>query len=300
MKKILMLIVLSLVTLIGCVDKKIDEKRVNTFIYQSENGPMELPTNPVRIISLNMGNSGDFIALGGNLIGVEKWTKDNPTFRELTKDLQVVSDEDLEGIIALKPDLIITASTDKNIEKLKQIAPTVTFSYGKLDYLSRIIEAGKILNREIEAEKWVENYKAETKKLGEEIRAKYGESITVTIMESQSRQLYLFGDNFGRGGELLYREMGIKMPENVEKNTNGTGFYAISSEILPEYVGDFLIYSKTEGVSNSFEETTLYKNMEAVKNGRVIFGDVRGFFFNDPVTLENQLKFFRESFIGKN
>lgn len=299
MKKFLLIATLALLAFTGCEDKKITEETGKTFTYESENGPIELPVKPMRIISLNMMNSGDFIALGGNVVGVDKWTKENPTFSELAKDIKVVSDEDLEGIIEMNPDLIITASTDKNIERLQRIAPTVTFSYGRLDYINRIIEAGKIINKEKEAEEWVANFRVQAKQLGEKVKAKYGEETSVTILESQNRQLYVFGENFGRGGDILYKEMGLKMPQKVSENTTGTGFYAISSEVLPEFVGDFLVYSKTEGVVNSFEETSLYQNMEAVKNGRVIFGDVRGFFFNDPVTLTNQLNLFRENFLGK-
>ena len=39
----------------------------------------------------------------------------------------------------------------KNIGKLNDIAPTVVFTWGKLDYLSQQIEIGKLLNKEKEA-----------------------------------------------------------------------------------------------------------------------------------------------------
>ncbi len=35
-----------------------------------------------------------------------------------------------------------------------------------------------------------------------------------------------------------------------------------------------------------------------VKNNRVFEADGRTFFFNDPITLENQLEFFKKSFLN--
>lgn len=53
----------------------------------------------------------------------------------------------MEKIIELEPDLIIGLSTAKNLDKLKEIAPTVTFTYGKVDYLTQHLEIGKLLNK---------------------------------------------------------------------------------------------------------------------------------------------------------
>ena len=60
-----------------------------------------------------------------------------PAFADKIKDAEEVTDESLEKIIELDPDLIIGLSTIKNVDKLKEIAPTVTFTYGKVDYLTR-------------------------------------------------------------------------------------------------------------------------------------------------------------------
>ncbi len=52
------------------------------------------------------------MALDVNLVGVDSWSKMNPNFKEL-KDVEEVTDEDLEKIIELDPDLIIGLSTIK-------------------------------------------------------------------------------------------------------------------------------------------------------------------------------------------
>src|SRR5690625_7639189 len=84
---------------------------------------------------------------------------DNPNFTEELEGVQEVSDESLEEIIELDPDLIIGLSTFKNIDKLNEIAPTVTLTYGEVDYLQQHIEIGKVLNKEKEATARVEDFK---------------------------------------------------------------------------------------------------------------------------------------------
>lgn len=122
------------------------KRKSGTITYQSENGPVEVPADPQRVLVLS-SFAGNVMALDVNLVGVDSWSKMNPNFKEL-KDVEEVTDENLEKIIELNPDLIIGLSTIKNVDKLKEIAPTVTYTYGKVDYLTQHVEIGKLLNKE--------------------------------------------------------------------------------------------------------------------------------------------------------
>ncbi|MEW9053254.1 MAG: iron-hydroxamate ABC transporter substrate-binding protein [Neobacillus sp.] len=268
-----------------------------TITYQSETGPIEVPANPKRVILLS-GFTGNVLDLGVNVVGADVWSKNNPTFAEEMKDVEEVSDENLEKILELEPDLIIGLSNIKNVDKLNEIAPTVTFTWGKVDYLTQHIEIGKLLNKEAEAKAWVEDFKQRAEAAGEEIKAKIGEDATVSVMEAYGKDLYVFGDNWARGTEILYQAMGLKMPEKVQKMALETGYYALSAEVIPEYAGDYVILSKYSDADTSFQETETYKNIPAVKNGRIFEMQGQGASFSDPVTLEKQLTFFKESFLG--
>ncbi|KMK74934.1 iron-hydroxamate ABC transporter substrate-binding protein [Alkalihalobacillus pseudalcaliphilus] len=272
------------------------EEKNETITYESENGPVEVPANPERVVVLG-GFTGNVMALDANLAGVESWAKSNPRFIEQLEDVEEVSDESLEKIIELEPDLIIGYSTTKNIDKLKQIAPTVTYTYGAVDYLTQHIEIGKVLNKEKEATEWVNDFKERAKVAGDDIRAHIGEEATVSVIENFDKQLYVFGDNWGRGTEILYQEMKLKMPEKVKEMALADGYYALSVEVLDDYVGDYLVVSKSEETEGSFQETDTYQNMDAVKNNRVFQADASEFYFNDPITLDYQLEFFINSFL---
>jgi iron complex transport system substrate-binding protein len=274
-----------------------EDKKSGTITYQSENGPIEVPADPQRVILLS-GFTGNVIDLGVNVVGADVWSKTNPTFEKEMKDVTEVSDEDLEKIIELEPDLIIGLSNIKNIDKLSEIAPTVTYTWGKVDYLTQHIEIGKLLNKEKEAQAWVNNFKKEAEAAGEEIRAKIGEDATVSVMESYGKDLYVFGSNWARGTEILYQAMKLNMPEKVKEVAETSGYFALSAEVIPEYAGDYVILSKYSDADTSFQGTETYKNIPAVKNNRVFEMNGQGASFSDPVTLEKQLEFIKKSFLG--
>lgn len=307
MKKLLLPFMLIFVLLIsacssGSTESKNDSNKGNsgskTITYQSEDGPVKVPANPKRVVVLG-SYAGNVMSLGVNIVGVDSWSKMNPRFEKKLKGVEEVSDENLEKIIKLKPDLIIGLSTTKNVDKLKKIAPTVTYTYDKVDYLTQHVEIGKLLNKEKEAQSWVNDFKKRTAKAGSDIKAKIGEDTTVSVIENFDKQLYVFGDNWGRGTEILYQEMKLKMPEKVKKMALKDGYYAISPEVLPEYAGDYLIFSKNQDGDTSFEKTDTYKNIPAVKNNHVFEANAKEIYFNDPITLDYQLDFFTQKFLGK-
>jgi len=272
------------------------DKKTETITYESENGPIEVPADPQRVVVLS-SFAGNVMALDVNLVGVDSWSKKNPRFDQKLKDVEEVSDESLEKLIELDPDLIIGLSNIKNVDKLNEIAPTVTYTYGKVDYLTQHLEIGKLLNKEKEAKAWVDDFKKRAQAAGKEIKAKIGEDATVSVIENWDKQLYVYGDNWGRGTEILYQEMKLGMPEKVKEMALKDGYYALSVEVLPDYAGDYVILSKNPDTDNSFQETDTYKNIPAVKNDRVFEVNANEFYFNDPITLELQLDFFMKSFL---
>ncbi len=303
MKKKLIPFILLLVLIISACGNKTTgtsggetkKEEESTITYESENGPIEVPAEPQRVVALT--NAGYVLKLGVNLVGVDSWSMTNPRYADELKDVEVVSEENIEKIAELQPDLIIAASTTKNIDKLGKIAPTVTYTYNKVDYLTQHLEIGKLLNKEKEAQAWIDDFKARAKAAGEEIKAKIGEDATVTVLESYDKSMYILGDSWGRGTEILYQAMGLKMPEKVKEMTEKEGYYTLSSEVLPEYVGDYLVISKYNDQDNSYQETDVYKEIPAVKNNHVLEANAYEFIFNDPISLDYQLDFFKENFL---
>ncbi|GAA0289246.1 iron complex transport system substrate-binding protein [Gracilibacillus halotolerans] len=297
-KRYIVLLIGLLLLLAACTNDSEGEDSASssddTITYESENGPVEVPANPERVIVLSTF-AGNVLALDTPLVGVDSWSKGNPNYD--LEGVEAVSDDNLEKIIELQPDLIIGLSSIKNVDKLKEIAPTVTFTYGQLDYLEQHLEIGKLLNKEEEAQQWIDDFKGRAIDLGDQIREEIGPDATVSVIENFDKELYVFGDNWARGTEILYQEMRLPMPEKVKETALEDGYASLSLEVLPEYVGDYLIVSKNEDSSSSFMDTETFQNIPAVKNGNVFVADATKFYFNDPITLDYQLDFFEENFL---
>ncbi len=274
------------------------EDTSGTVTYTSENGPIEVPAHPQRVVDLS-SYTGTLLKLGVPVVGVDQWTKANPNFKDQLANVTQVSADDVEKIIELQPDLILASSDVKNADKLKQIAPLVTYTYNKVDYLTQIEEIAKAVGKGEEGAAWIADFKKRAAAAGEEIKAKIGEDKTVTVMEGDAKALYIFGDAWGRGTEILYQAMGLKMPEKVKEVTSKQGYYDLSLEVLPEYMGDYVVFSKTMTGDNSFQQTDTYKNIPAVKAGHVYEVDATGFYFNDAWSLDYQLDFLKKSFLGE-
>ncbi|CDN44412.1 iron-hydroxamate ABC transporter substrate-binding protein [Paenibacillus sp. P22] len=266
-----------------------------TITYESETGPVEVPANPQHIVGLT--NAPNILAMDGKLVGVDEWTGKDPLFKDKLQGVAVVSEDSLEQIIELKPDLIVAGAQTKNIDKLKEIAPTVVYTWGKLDYLNQQLEIGKLLNKEKEAQEWIDSFKTRAAEAGKEIKAKIGGNATVSVLEYDAKSFYVFGNNWARGTEILYQAMGLGMPESVQKDALGPGYYTLSSEKVPDYAGDWIVLSQMAGVENPIFETKTWKSIPAVEKNRVITIKTEESSYSDPITLDHLLAIFKEGFL---
>ncbi|MWC29802.1 iron-hydroxamate ABC transporter substrate-binding protein [Paenibacillus sp. MMS18-CY102] len=269
--------------------------KTGTITYQSELGPVEVPADPKRIVALT--NAPNVLSLDGTVVGVDEWTNKSPHFKDKLAGVEVVSEDSLEKIIELEPDLIIAGTHNKNLDKFKEIAPTVVYTWGKLDYLAQQLEIGKLLNKEKEAQAWIDDFTKRAAEAGKEIKAKIGENATVSVFETDSKSFYVFGNNWARGTEILYQAMGLNMPEKVKKDALGPGYYTLSSEVLSDYAGDYIVLSRSATGDNSFMKSEAWSKIPAVKNNHVIEIDTEAASYSDPTTLEYLLNIFKEGLL---
>ncbi|MFY0520480.1 ABC transporter substrate-binding protein [Lysinibacillus sp. UGB7] len=195
----------------------------------------------------------------------------------------------LEKIVDLKPDLIFTLDNMENLDNIEKIAPTIAIKYGDKDYREQLLEYGEILGKEKKAQEWIANW--------DEKIAKYKPSIQgivsdqkVSILGGTAKSIGAFGDFYGRGGEIIYKEFNLKAPDIIQQGAidSKEGYYSLSLEKLPEYAGDYLFIS--ENLEQEIKENVLYQSLLVVKNNRVFPIDEDAYYFNDPISLEQQLE----------
>ncbi|MBT2282600.1 iron-hydroxamate ABC transporter substrate-binding protein [Paenibacillus polymyxa] len=272
--------------------------------YQSDAGEVQVPKNPKRIVDLTAFTTGYFVALDAPVVGASSGAMNNKYIKE---QLTAAGTTDLgeeptpEQLISLKPDLIIVYTGSEGIDRLEQIAPVVQIEYGKLNYKDLMIEMGELTNREDAAKAWIAQWEAQINELKPKIQDVVGDR-TVSILNPYAKGLYVFGHNYGRGGEIIYGEFGLKAPAKAQAEAidSGTGWASISMEVLPEYAGDIIFTSPWAGDTSDSKivyENTLWENLPAVKANHVFQLDPTSDTYNDPVSLEGQLQFISDSLL---
>ncbi|MEM1502439.1 iron-hydroxamate ABC transporter substrate-binding protein [Domibacillus sp. 8LH] len=302
-----LLMIISALFLAACSQEKEEsgqEKESNTKAetrtYASEEGDIEIPANPERVAVMAATYPGNFLELGVTPVAITDWSAKSKFLGDKLKDAKVVAPDDYETLIGLEPDLIITYTGDENMAKYKEIAPTVGLSYEKYNYLDQHLEIGKILGKEEEAQKWVDEWNAKAEEAKKKVQEAIGTDATATVVETFGKDTYVYGKNWGRGTEVIYQALGMKAPEKVEAEAFGPGYKAISAEAIPEYAGDYIFVGEGANVSSStFMETDLWKNIPAVKAGNVITFDSDSFYFNDPISVEKELDFIVDALTKK-
>ena len=88
---------------------------------------------------------------------------------------------------------------------------------------------GKLIGKEDEVQKWEKDWKAQTAKDGKEIKEKLAKIKQYQLLTSLTKS-YTYGDNWGRGGEVLYQAFGLKMSEGQKKLVEKAGWAEINQE----------------------------------------------------------------------
>ena len=251
----------------------------------------DIPKNPKRIASLSSTYTGYLLQLGFDPVTVTSYDAKNPVLKEKVKNAKVLMPEDLESIAKQKPDLIVVDASDKNIDELKKIAPTIAIDYGKNDYLEILNRFGQIFGKEKEADQWIADWKSKTADIGKQLKEKLGQNVTFTVVGLYEKEIYLFGNNWGRGGEVIYKSLGFDAPQKVKDEVFPSGYLQVRQETVSEYIGDYvLVAAEDDKTGSALYESDVWKSIPAVQQNHVLKVDANAFYFNDPLTLEYELK----------
>ncbi|WP_436946510.1 ABC transporter substrate-binding protein [Staphylococcus xylosus] len=300
MKKLLFSLLVLVLILAACGNKSDSDKKEETKSYKLDSGKsIDIPKKPQRIAVVAPTYAGGIKYLGGDIVAVNEQVDSSKLLKDKFKGVEKIGENDVEKVAKAKPDLIVVYSTDKNIKKYNKIAPTVVYDYGKHKYLDQQRELGKLLGKEDKVASWEKEWKAQTKKDGQEIKDKIGEDATVSIFDEFDKKLYSYGPNWGRGGEVLYQAFGLKMPDKLNDLVKKEGWAEVKQEKIADYAGDYIV-STSEGKSKpAYEKTDLWQNIPAVQKDQVIQVQAETYWYNDPYTLEYMRKDLKEKFLNK-
>ncbi|UWD49869.1 iron-hydroxamate ABC transporter substrate-binding protein [Clostridioides difficile] len=278
-------IITTLVLVTACSDSNTDNKeKSDTRVVQSVKGEVKIPSNPKKIVDIS-GSSEELLIAGHKPIAtanVDSYETDKlPSYiREELKDVKIVGHSmmdtmDMEAILEANPDLIIMSQRQEKIyDQLKEIAPVVMMKDYANDWRSKLTDVSKLFDKEDEAKSWLQKYDEKSTKLGKEVAEKNGEKTYLPVLAS-SGQFMVFSD--GGIGTLINDDMKLARPKNMPKQ-DGITLPMVSMEGLTDIDADHIIVIATESDKKDLENSAIWAQIRAVKDGNVTILDAAPFF----------------------
>ncbi len=279
-----------------------DSAAVETRTYKHLKGETEIPVNPQRVVSFY--HLGELMALGVKPVGTTTYILDNPLIRDTSGISDVGVPPDAEKILSLEPDLIVTTAAfaeavEGGYDALSQIAPTIVVEQHN-DPIKDVEMFGDILGKQEEARLWNEQFKAKIAEYKEKISPYVGAEETFSILNVRPDALFVYGDT-NMGGNIIYKYLGLKPTSKIETDVIKGETWEISSEVIPDFIGDRLFLAVNEGAEDKLKDVQkLIEQSPAGKAEKVYNIDFDEFLFSDPISVVQQLDIIVDILVGKN
>lgn len=232
-----------------------------------------------KIASLSIHLTNDLLALGitpvGSVMGgdLKAFLPHVADRLKDTKKLGVAADPDMESLLALKPDVIYADEqyAGKDLTKFKNIAQTQVFNLDDGTWRDHLKKIGKLVNREQQAETFINDYQAQAERVKPLIHNKIGNNGKVMAIRVTAKELRVFGMKRPMG-PILFNDLGLKPANGVEKINKA--YEVISQETLPDFDADaiFVIVNKEDKAQKVFEQlksNPIWQGLKAVKENHV-------------------------------
>lgn len=313
-----MILLLSVVILAACSNNNnvssVDANTTATSASESTRtvetakGPVTIPANPQRVVSTYY--HGTLIALGITPVGANKeWWMGSPFLKEQEKAIQDIgTPTSLEKVVELNPDLIIINDFDvEKYDEYSKIAPTIYIPYTAYHNPQEEIQLlGKLLDRQQQAQAWLDRYQQTATAAREEIKNIIKPGQTATLLNVRGKKLSVLGENYGRGGYAIYDALQLKPLDIVKKEVidSDAQIKEISLEALPEYANSDYIFicfnNETEQADiSSVLDNSLWKNLPAVKKGHVYTLPYNVFSYYDPESIVGQIGLIKDMLLAQ-
>lgn len=262
-------------------------------IINTSQGDVEVPAEPKRVIATY--GMGDLLALGVKPVATNN--AKGTAYEKEVADLPVWDKFESEEIMSYEPDLIFVVNQEQ-YDQVSKIAPTIMIPFTELSLEERVTYLGEVLNKEEEAKKALSEFKEKIGKAKETMKESGLDTLTYSIFDTSSDgRIFVYGDKWGRGGDLIYSQLNLKAPDVIQKDIIGKDQYReLSMESVKEYAGDYIILS---GELGFLSDNPVWNSIPAVKEGHVIRIDHDLFYDIDLYSSNVQLDFLMKELTGK-
>ncbi|MGW9124536.1 helix-turn-helix domain-containing protein [Paenibacillus chitinolyticus] len=274
----------------------------STKMISTAKGDVEIPVNPKRVVVLYL--LGDVLAFDVMPVGISDVYKGAAFEKELSgvRSLGEWFKPSPEAVLALEPDLIIVPS-EETYGMLNKIAPTVYIPYEQMTTAERLNKLAEALGKEKESAKLLDNFHKKVEISKQKLKQAGIYDKTVTIMEGGKGSMAVISSrNYGRGSQVIYEYLGMKAPavlqRDIDAGSKAASSKNVSLEVLHQYSGDYVFRSAYEGMVD-LSQNPAWKQIPAVKEGRLIEISFGLSYYNDIYSLDKQLDFVMDSLLAK-
>ncbi|MEK3826397.1 AraC family transcriptional regulator [Paenibacillus sp. FSL K6-1558] len=277
-----------------------DSTAAETRVYKHLKGETAIPVHPQRVVSFF--HLGELIALGVKPVGTTTYVLDNPHISDKTGITDIGIPPDAEKILSLQPDLIVTTPALAEIveggyDALSKIAPTIVIEQNN-EPIKDIEMFGDIFGKQEEAKQWNEKFTAKIAEYKAKISPNVRADETFSILNVRPDALFVYGDT-NMGGNIIYKYLGLKPAAKVESDVIHGETWEVSSEVIPEFIGDRLFLAVNKGAEDKLKDVQkLVDASPAGKSGHVYSIDFDQFLPSDPIAVEKQLDIITDLIIG--
>ncbi|MGL5813187.1 MAG: ABC transporter substrate-binding protein [Aeromonas sp.] len=242
-----------------------------------------VPDAPERVVVLGELDLDTALTLGvqpvGTVNGRGQATLPRYLLDKAGKEITIVGDLDnpnLEKLIDLEPDLILTAQTKPELlTLLNEIAPTVVTGNWGEPWKVIFQRSARVLNKEAEAKAFLAQYDARLQEARTKLAKHQGEQVSIVRWNPKGPS-YMHGSTFASS---VVQEMGLaRPPHQIGDRTPHSP--ALSLESLNLLDGDWLVIGTLSASGDAVdamkqaEQTPAFQQLGAIKGKR--FGAVDG------------------------
>ncbi|MGY0372029.1 ABC transporter substrate-binding protein [Clostridium sp. JNZ J1-5] len=236
-------------------------------IVDSYNREVTIEKEPQKIVSIAPNITETIFALGkGNkLVGRTDFC-DYPAEVKDIQSIGTLKDPNIEKIVELKPDLVIASTHFKKdvLRKLEGLGIKVVVLYGQESFdgvYDTIKKVGQVTNANNEAEKIVTDMKKKVENVVSKVKDKNKPKVYYVVGYGKT------GDFTAGKGTFINSMIEMAGGDNVAKDTEG---WKYSLEKLIEKNPEIIVCSKSFDTKKGIESTNGYKDLKAVKEGKLI------------------------------
>jgi len=234
-----------------------------------------------KVASMSIHITNNLLALGiqpaGSVIGgdVKDFLPHVADQLKGTQKLGVVTDPDMEALLALQPDVIYIDKeySSKDLAKFEQIAPTIVIDMDQGTWQDQLKEIATHVGLEKKADTFIAEYNTQAAQVSTLIHKQLGADAKVMAIRMTPKELRVMSTARPLG-PIMFEDLKLQMADGIDKMSKDEPYQVISKETLSDFKADaiFVIISKGNDAQNNFDElekNPLWLNLKAVKNKHV-------------------------------